>query len=133
MNIDDPNNYVVTSTGCHHWVRSTTHDGYAHAQIDGRLRYIHRVIWERANGPLAEGMTVDHTCFNASCINLAHLRELDFMTNSRLQRSAFKASCVNGHPFDAANTYRRPGDNRRQCKTCKRAATQRWRARKAVA
>lgn len=124
--------YRVLDNGCHQWIRATSHDGYAHAVIDGEHVYVHRHVWEDAHGVMEPGMTVDHLCFNPSCINLAHLRELDFMTNSRLQRSSLKTECNNGHPYSESNTYRRP-DGRRGCRRCRVAATARLRARKRAA
>lgn len=125
--------YYVGDNGCHQWQKTTSHDGYAVYCHDGRRSYAHRFIWELNHGQLAEGMTVDHLCFSPGCINLAHLRELDFLTNSRLQRSAFKTECVNGHEYTPENTYRRPADNHRQCRECKRESTRQWRARRIAA
>ena len=40
-------------------------------------------------------------------------------TDQRLHANARKAFCVNGHPFDDANTIAYP--DRRRCRTCDRA------------
>lgn len=37
-------------------------------------RLLHRVIWEQANGPIPEGMRLDHICRNRECTELTHLR-----------------------------------------------------------
>lgn len=43
---------------------------------DGRrkITYAHRYAWERERGAIPEGMHLDHTCHNKSCVNVAHLR-----------------------------------------------------------
>lgn len=35
-------------------------DGYIRVRVDGREHRAHRVIWEMFNGPIPEGMLVDH-------------------------------------------------------------------------
>lgn len=125
--------YEVDANGCHQWLKTTTHDGYAqHWNGSGRT-YAHRFIWEAHNGTLGADMTVDHLCFSPGCVNLAHLRELDRLTNCRLQRSATKTHCVHGHEYTPENTYRRPDNNHRQCAECKRERVRQWRARRKAA
>lgn len=34
----------------------------------------HRVAWELVNGPIPDGMFLDHRCANPSCVNPEHLR-----------------------------------------------------------
>lgn len=39
----------------------------------GRQVYAHRYAWVLANGPIAPGLVVCHTCDNPPCINVDHL------------------------------------------------------------
>lgn len=127
--------------GCLLWAGAKCRKGYGRFCVhDGeRHRWLlaHRVAyalrhgfdalprWEKGKG--GETLTIDHVCRNASCVNADHLRVVTLAENSRDTSSAARASCVNGHPFDAANTYRdRKGA--RSCKTCRRAANRRWSA-----
>lgn len=41
-------------------VTSTDKDGYLVARIRGRHFYAHRIIWEMHNGPIPQGMQIDH-------------------------------------------------------------------------
>lgn len=48
--------------------------GYGQISINGRLTPAHRYSWTRKNGPIPEGMQIDHICFNKACVKIAHLR-----------------------------------------------------------
>jgi hypothetical protein len=138
-------------SGCWYPNLSTSRDGYAqiHVRIDGRWskRNAHRALYEDLHGP-APGQVIDHrchtddatcpggpTCLHRRCVNPAHLEPVTNGENLRRGRgvagvNSAKTECVNGHPFDEANTYVRPASGHRQCRACmadlmrrKRAAT----------
>ena len=61
--------------GCLIWTASNVPSGYGIIYLPGqKSMYAHRYAWERANGPIPDGMQVDHICWNTSCVNLDHLR-----------------------------------------------------------
>ena len=60
-------------TGCLLWMGAIT-DGYGRFQVNGRLMRTHRYAWERVNGPIPEGMLVDHSCHRRDCVEISHLR-----------------------------------------------------------
>ena len=35
---------------------------------------LHRIVWEEANGPIPQGMWIDHRCQNRECCEVTHLR-----------------------------------------------------------
>lgn len=120
---------------CINWSKQIDRHGYGRCTHGGRRGALaHRVAWERVNGPIPDGMAIDHICFNPACVNVKHLRLLPLNENAALQRSSFKTHCKNGHAFTAANTYHRPLhlNGRRNCRACNLAAVTRYKQRTAA-
>lgn len=61
-----------TSSGCWEWRGSRDGHGYGYVS-HGKSRRAHIVAYEHANGPLAHGQIVRHTCDHPPCVNPAHL------------------------------------------------------------
>lgn len=61
---------VDKSGECWVWVGSRDRKGYGKA--NGGLA--HRFSYEFANGPIPQGLFVDHICHNTSCVRPGHLR-----------------------------------------------------------
>lgn len=59
--------------GCILWTGAKTDKGYGILKSQGRVRRVHRLAYEIANGP-AGGLQVDHSCRIRHCINPEHLR-----------------------------------------------------------
>lgn len=108
--------------------------GYRRINRDGRELMAHRVAWERVNGPIPEGLVIDHLCRNRECANVNHMEVVTKAVNtmrglSPAALNARKQQCDNGHDFDDVNTYVRP-DTGRGCMTCRREAVNRYRAKR---
>lgn len=60
---------------CLIWTGSKNDRGYGKLTVHGQLKYAHVYAWERAHGPVPEGMDVDHRdhC-DLLCCEVAHLR-----------------------------------------------------------
>jgi hypothetical protein len=112
---------------CLRWTRAVDKGGYGvmgNSDFgDTRLRRVHRVMYALANGLPIDGDwdDLDHLCRVECCASPAHLEEVTVGENNRRGDGngyRDKIECINGHPFDLANTYRRKGGGR-DCKTCR--------------
>lgn len=131
----------LATDGCWPWPGYINERGYGYTTIAGRFRRAHRVSYERFNGPIPAGMTVDHICHNLDptcpgragcphrrCVNPRHLDLVTEAMNRRRARES-RAACRHGHPRTEANTYVGP-DGRRTCRECTRIGGARRRAAK---
>lgn len=71
--------------------------------------YAHRTAYELAKGPIPDGLTVDHLCFNPICCNPAHLRLLTRAENA-------------GNKSSGWHERQKAGAAKRRGLPCKRAA-----------
>lgn len=68
--------------------------GYFTSEKNGKKwnTYAHRYAWELANGPIPEGVLIDHSCRNPWCVNVEHLRFADKSTNGQNVKGARRDS-----------------------------------------
>lgn len=110
--------------------RIDTKTGYAHFSVRGKKVTGHRFAF--TTFVRATPQPLDHLCRRTWCVNYGHVEPVSVGVNvargngqsARLHRAG---RCVRGHDVTGANGY--TWRNKRQCRRCKRAALQRWRAR----
>jgi len=104
------------------WISTYSTGSHGYAQIgwgvQGKSHIVlaHRASWEHVNGPVPQGMTIDHLCKQRQCVNPAHHRVLPNYENARRTggRDWPLGECVNGHSNDHLKEY----DGRRHCSIC---------------
>lgn len=144
----EANSIPIPFSGCWVWLGATSR-GYGNIYIGGgRTGYnerVHRVAFEIANGPIPEGLQLDHLCRVPGCWNPAHLEAVSAAVNTqrrvitefyraelrrfsrmglhvRRQKNASKTHCLKGHALTQDNTYVAPNGLRR-CRECRRATS----------
>lgn len=130
---------VAQQGECWIWTANTVGAGYGHFCQGGekRMMLAHRWAYEAMVAPIPEGLVLDHLCMNKLCVNPDHLEpvtqaiNIERNPNSINKRGALVTHCPSGHEYDATNTRLHNGG--RHCRTCARAHTAAYRARKMAA
>ena len=118
-------------SGCLLWTGPLNNQGYGRIKVGGRrgrYRLVHVMAWELENGPVPDGLVLDHVrargCIHRHCANTAHLEPVTQREN--LMRSdafsavnARKTHCPAMHRYTRANT-RIDRDGKRHCRECNR-------------
>lgn len=122
-------------------LRGRIHQGYRIVNLsrDGKRHGwpVHRLVALTFYGPLPPGLETRHldgNSLNNAAANLAYGTHQENLEDRKRHGTcpSVKTHCVNGHPFDGANTVRRK-DGRRRCRACRRATALRYRAEQRLA
>ncbi|WP_122262202.1 HNH endonuclease signature motif containing protein [Ornithinimicrobium cerasi] len=133
--IDPPPAHAPRLGECWTYTGSSVPGGYGTFWKDEAKGYVHRIAYTEFVGPIPAGLTIDHLCRNRACWRPTHLEAVTQRVNnlraptSRATLKAAQTECVNGHEFDAANTYVAPNGTRK-CRACRAATKARAYARK---
>ena len=74
-----------------------------------RGQMVHRVVWAFVNGPIPEGLVIDHMCRVRACCNPDHLRAVTPAVNALenndncMAVNARQTHCPKGHRYNRAN------------------------------
>jgi hypothetical protein len=120
---------VVADGDCWIWTGSVGSSGYGKIGSGGRYGVdvlTHRTVWEHHNGPIPEGLVLDHLCGVIRCCNPWHLEPV-IQTENQRRQSARRTACNAGHTYTPESA--RVGPNGRECRICHAA---RERARRAA-
>lgn len=99
--------------------------GYGRIWVGGSLLSAHRVAYERATGPIKDGLCLDHLCRIKHCVNPSHLDQVTQKENVRRGEAGMinksKTHCFRGHSFSGNNLYVYKSSNgreQRRCRSC---------------
>jgi hypothetical protein len=122
---------ISGENGCIVWKGSISTSGYGRITLNGKPKQAHRFSFEQANGPIPEGLQIDHVCRNRACVNPDHLRLVTSKqntlanSNSPSAINARKSHCPRGHIFTPENTSIPKSNPHRRCKACDRERSRR--------
>jgi hypothetical protein len=118
-------------SSCWAWSGHIDRFGYGKVGFRGGHWLAHRAVYTAVIGDIPDGLTLDHTCRNRSCVNPAHLEPVTRRENTLrgigpAAQNARKTHCPHGHSYDEKNTRLGP-DKKRYCRSCNREAASRAR------
>lgn len=87
-------------SGCWNWTAYRSRKGRGMFKLGGRMRWAHRVAYERWVGPIPDGQVVRHRCDNPGCVNPQHL-ELGTQADNVRDRVE-RGRCARGAAMGAA-------------------------------
>jgi hypothetical protein len=105
--------------GCLLWMGPVTSTGYGKIKVDGRTVGVHRVAYAVWNGPIPEGLEIDHLCRVRNCINPEHLEAVTRRENIRrgegpIAKQIAQVACLRGHLLPPPEAGRV-----RECRECR--------------
>lgn len=121
------------NSGCFLWIGYHNGEGYGKLSVgkSGSI-YAHRFAYEQANGPIPEGMQLDHLCRTPSCVNPDHLEPVTNRENTLRGRSSAlkpkRVTCKHGH--DLRLTAYVDTRGQQKCRECHRQYTRTSRLRR---
>ena len=107
---------------CWKWAHHIQNKGYGVIAYQGGTRLAHVFSWELVNGPVPEGLELDHLCRVRDCCNPSHLEPVTHRENMlRSLAPVFVAhrsgKCIRGHLMTPENSQVRK-NGRRYCRAC---------------
>jgi hypothetical protein len=117
---------VEKTAGCWLWIGDKSRrGGYGKIANRGGTTLAHRISYEMENGPIPEGLVIDHLCGEQSCVRPAHLEAVTVQVNSsRAASRRGSGVCGRGHDKSTPGVRRVRKDGTTYCGFCANAAQQ---------
>jgi len=84
--------YLENENKCWIWKGYIQPNGYGQLRVMEKIKYAHRVYYERAKGPIPDGLQIDHLCRVKTCVNPDHLEAVTSAVNH--QRRIFSRKYI---------------------------------------
>jgi hypothetical protein len=108
----------------------------------GKVKMVHRVVYEEFVGKIPKGLVIDHLCRNRACVNIKHMEVVTHRTNilrgvGLAAKHSNKIHCINGHLLSGDNLILYSGKDTkgqiwRRCRTCIKKTRKLRRMRRAL-
>lgn len=112
---------LTNGTVCWEWTGATNSNGYGSVAggRKGLTLLAHRRAYMELVGAIPRGLTIDHLCFNRTCVNTDHMEVVTTAENNR-RKDARQTHCKQGHELSGDNLYvrKRGTSTHRVCRTC---------------
>jgi hypothetical protein len=127
---------VLPDTGCWEFTGTRDANGYGRMYSGNKELKAHRVFYEICEGPIPDGMFLQHHlpaghCVGHACCNPDHLR----VSNSpKASPPVQRKTCPKGHPMTPDNTVteQRNGHPKARCRTCRQESWRKNSARRSA-
>lgn len=124
----------ICADGCHRWTGCIDQQGYGKFKVGsttlGTARTVltHKWYYEYTNGPVPDGLELDHKCRQHDCVNLDHIEPVTRRINQKRGTNGrqFPLCAAELHAMEGANLIIRR-DGKRNCRACKNSTLAAWR------
>jgi hypothetical protein len=116
--------------GCVIW-QGADQKRYAVTSVNGKTRYVHRLVYEAEHGEIPPGVEIHHICENKLCINPDHLIAVDGHKHRRDHHSPLAVSRGVSCPKCGADRWKQGFYHGRKngwnCMDCRARRQREWR------